>query len=124
MITVDNLQKSYRAGSGLRDHTQKHVLTDVSFHLNDGECLGIIGESGSGKSTLSRILLGLETFDGGNIWIDGMPHKKWIKQNKGKFSVVFQDYRTSVNPKWTVQQIIEEPLNILRSEKKIMPSMK
>lgn len=117
MITVENLQKSYKADRGLRNHTQKHVLTDVSFHLNDGDCLGIVGESGSGKSTLSRILLGLETSDGGTIRIDDVPHKKWIKQNKGKFSVVFQDYRTSVNPNWTLRQIIEEPLYMLRSGK-------
>lgn len=113
MIQVEHLQKSYTSSRGLWGRSRQDVLTDVSFHLNDGDCLGIVGESGSGKSTLSRILLGLEAYDGGSIQIDGLPHHKWIKLNKGKFSVVFQDYRTSVNPNWTLRQIVEEPLRML-----------
>lgn len=118
MITVEHLKKSYKATGTLFGSTKKHVLKDVSFQLNRGECLGIVGESGSGKSTLSRILLGLERYDGGAIHIDGLPHKTWLKQNKGKFSVVFQDYRTSVNPNWTIGQILAEPLHMLRSASK------
>lgn len=113
VITVEHIKKSYKISGGLLRSKEKTVLKDVSFHLNDGDCLGIIGESGSGKSTLSRILLGLESYDHGTIIINGQPHKHWIKQNKGKISVVFQDYRTSVNPNWTIKQIIEEPLNML-----------
>lgn len=114
MITVEHLKKSYKTTGTMLGAAKQHVLTDVSFHLRHGECLGIVGESGSGKSTLSRILLGLERYDGGTILIDGMSHNKWVKQNKGKMSVVFQDYRTSVNPNWTIEQIIAEPLNMLR----------
>lgn len=117
MIQVEHLQKSYTSSRGLWGRSRQEILTDVSFHLNDGDCLGIVGESGSGKSTLSRILLGLEAYDGGKIQIDGLPHHKWIKQNKGKFSVVFQDYRTSVNPNWTLRQIVEEPLRMLQGSK-------
>ncbi|CAH1198916.1 dipeptide/oligopeptide/nickel ABC transporter ATP-binding protein [Paenibacillus sp. JJ-223] len=113
MISVKHVKKRYKMPGKFLRPVQKNVLTDVSFHLNEGDCLGIIGESGSGKSTLSRMLLGLEQHDGGEIQIDGVPHKKWIRQNKGKISVVFQDYRTSVNPNWTIGQIIEEPLNML-----------
>lgn len=117
MIQVEHLQKSYITGRGLWSRSRQEVLTDVSFHLNEGDCLGIVGESGSGKSTLSRILLGLETYDGGRIRIEDQPHQQWIKQNKGKFSVVFQDYRTSVNPNWTLRQILEEPLRMLHGGK-------
>lgn len=118
MIVVKNIKKSYKEPGGLFRSNKKEVLSDLSFHMNIGDCLGIIGESGSGKSTLSRILLGLESYDGGEIEIDGLPHKQWIRQNKGKLSVVFQDYRTSVNPSWTIQQIIEEPLKMLGSNSK------
>lgn len=118
MITVQHLEKSYKATGALFGSAKKYVLTDVSFQLKRGECLGIVGESGSGKSTLARILLGLERYNGGCIQIDGLPHKQWIKQNKGKMSVVFQDYRSSVNPNWTIGQIIAEPLNMPGNRKR------
>lgn len=118
MIAVEHIKKSYRGAGRLFAPGRKEVLQDVSFHLYDGDCLGIIGESGSGKSTLSRILLSLESYDAGEIRIDGLPHQKWIKQNRGKLSVVFQDYRTSVNPSWSIRQIMEEPLKVHGSQRK------
>lgn len=113
MISVEHIKKSYKKPHSIFRSTSKEILSDVTFHINDGDCLGIIGESGSGKSTLSRLLLGLERYDSGSITIDGIPHTQWVKQNKGKISVVFQDYRTSVNPSWSIKQIIEEPLVML-----------
>ena len=89
LLEVKDVYKSYLK-IGKKDKQQ--VLKGISFEIKKGQCVGLIGESGSGKSTLSRLILGLEKLDSGKINIEGKPVKKWIKENKGKMSVVFQDY--------------------------------
>ena len=75
MLKVSHLVKDYSTA-----HGQKRVLDDVSFSVADAEVVGITGRSGSGKSTLLKILRGVESFDGGEIEIDG----KVIKAGSGK----------------------------------------
>lgn len=124
MIIMEHVKKSYKKRGRIFQTSSNEILSDVNLHIQDGDCLGIIGESGSGKSTLARILLGLEAYDDGVITIDGLSHKQWLKQNKGKCSVVFQDYRTSVNPNWTIKQIIQEPFFIFNKGKPLTQMMK
>lgn len=112
MIEVKQLKKTYQTNTSFFKKNRKVILEEVSFKVFEGDCLGIVGESGSGKSTLSRILLGLEPYDAGNVMIDGQALHVWQKKNKGLFSVVFQDYLTSVNPDWTIRKIIEEPMKL------------
>ncbi len=91
------------------------VLNGVSFKLNTGECLGIIGESGSGKSTLGKVILGLHKPEKGTVTIDGMKlyGKKYKTKNiKYDISVVFQDYVSSVNPRFTVMSALDEAINV------------
>lgn len=91
------------------------VLNGVSLKLKIGECLGIIGESGSGKSTLGRVLLGLHKPEKGTVTIDGMKlyGKKYKMKNiKYNISVVFQDYVSSVNPRFTVMSALDEAINV------------
>lgn len=91
------------------------VLNGVSLKLNMGECLGIIGESGSGKSTLGRVILGLHKPEKGTVTIDGMKlyRKKYKMKNiKYNISVVFQDYVSSVNPRFTVMSALDEAINV------------
>lgn len=109
-LNVENLYKSYSKQKKIKD---TYVLKDISFSIEKGECVGLIGESGSGKSTLSRLILGLEKMDSGSVNIEGKSIKNWIRHNKGKMSVVFQDYTSSVNPNFTVKDIISEPLYAL-----------
>lgn len=109
-LDVKDINKSYKK-YGKKEKQQ--ILKNINFNIKEGECVGLIGESGSGKSTLSRLILGLEKADSGNILIENQPVKKWIKKNKGKISVVFQDYTSSVNPNFTIKQIILEPLKAL-----------
>ena len=109
-LQVQDINKSYKR-YGIRKKQQ--ILKKINFSIREGECVGLIGESGSGKSTLSRLILGLEKPDSGNILIDGQSVKKWINKNRGKMSVVFQDYTSSVNPNFTVKEIICEPLKAL-----------
>jgi nickel transport system ATP-binding protein len=110
LVKVQDINKSY---SKTRRKDKLHVLKDINFSIKEGQCIGLIGESGSGKSTLSRLILGLEKPDAGIITIEGRPVNKWIKENRGKMSVVFQDYTSSANPNFTVKEVISEPLKAL-----------
>ncbi|MFT8323284.1 MAG: dipeptide/oligopeptide/nickel ABC transporter ATP-binding protein [Bacillus sp. (in: firmicutes)] len=109
-INIVNVSKSYNKDGGFFIKSKVDVLNEISFSIEKGECLGLIGESGSGKSTLSRIILGLEKPSEGMVTMEGEPISKWVKKNKGEISVVFQDYTSSVNPQFTIRNIIAEPL--------------
>ncbi len=105
MLEVKNIDFSYSKGIFKKD--KNNILKNISFNLNQGECLGLIGESGSGKSTLGRIILGLEKQQKGTVSFNGsLDRKLWQKD----LNVVFQDYTTSVNPKFKVLDIIKETL--------------
>ena len=105
LLKVSNITKSYTKQKFLKKSV-KNVLNDVSFSLKKGKCLGIIGESGSGKSTLGRILTGIENADGGIVEFKGKNiHAKENKYLKREISIVFQNYVSSVNPKFSVAEI-------------------
>lgn len=105
LLEVKNIEFSY--GRGKLKINNANILKNVSFSLNEGECLGLIGESGSGKSTLGRIILGLEKQQKGTITFNGVLNRDiWQKE----LNVVFQDYTTSVNPRFKVIDIIKETL--------------
>ena len=72
MLKIRNLQFSI---SG------KSILEDISLEIADGEFVAIIGTNGAGKSTLIKLILGLIDIQAGEIWIDGIPHLKWLKDN-------------------------------------------
>lgn len=102
MLRLENISKSY---------TQKEkVLKNVNLCLPQNASLALVGESGSGKSTLARLILGLEKADSGNISIEGKKLKEWKKKNKGGMSVVFQDYTSSINPRFLIKDILQEAL--------------
>lgn len=103
LLTVEKLSKSYQQYNRLFAPKQ-HILRDISFCLKEKENLGVVGESGSGKSTLARLLAGIEKPDSGKILLNNQPRLS------GKISIVFQDYRSSINPAMTVEQAITEPL--------------
>jgi len=112
LLKASNIIKSYTQKKFLKKFV-KTVLNDVSLSLEQGKCLGIIGESGSGKSTLGRIITGIEKADSGVVEFEGENiHQKENKDAKNDISVVFQNYVSSVNPRFSVAQIIAEPLII------------
>ncbi|SDF34952.1 ABC transporter ATP-binding protein [Sporomusa acidovorans] len=115
LVEINNVEKSYVKAGGKFSGSRVKILKGVTFTVEEGLCVGLIGESGSGKSTLSRLILGLEKPDKGkgSILIEGQAVPQWIKANQGKMSVVFQDYTSSVNPKYTIREIIAEPLHAL-----------
>ena len=105
LLEVKNIEFSY--GRRKLKRNNANILKNVSFSLNEGECLGLIGESGSGKSTLGRIILGLEKQQKGTITFNGVLNRDiWQKE----LNVVFRDYTTSVNPRFKVIDIIKETL--------------
>lgn len=121
IFEVRGLQKSFRSGGWLKRgsrHTQ--ALQDIDLDVSNGESLGIVGESGSGKSTLARILAGLESADGGDIQYRKKPLKDWLnppllRQYRREVQFVFQDPSSSLNPKRTIRQSLESPLQFLTS---------
>ncbi|ABR50786.1 ABC transporter related [Alkaliphilus metalliredigens QYMF] len=112
MLKVQNVYKSYSKAGSLFRKDQIQVLSGISFEIEEGECVGLIGESGSGKSTLSRLIMDLEKPDKGLITLEDESIQVWKKKNQGQISVVFQDYTSSVNPRFTVEQVITEPMMI------------
>ncbi len=112
MISVENITMRFK--SELTGDWQT-VLKDVSFKVEEGDCLAVLGESGSGKSTLGRILVGLLRPSSGKYYFLGKePYadkasKKLLSEN---ISIVFQDYVTSVNPRFTVYDTIKESVDV------------
>ena len=105
-LSVRDIWKTYAVphGGGSRP-----VLRGLDFCLERGEMAGLVGESGSGKSTLARLLLGLEPPDRGTVLLEGQPLRQW-RARGGRLSVVFQDYMTSVNPGFTLAEVVDEGL--------------
>jgi peptide/nickel transport system ATP-binding protein len=92
------------------------AVDDVSFTIQRGERLGLVGESGCGKSTLTRALLGLEQVHSGSITLDGEPVFTGNRPNlavRRKMQVVFQDPFGSFNPRHRVDRLITEPFHLL-----------
>lgn len=116
MLKVDRVEKSYKKG-GVFSAERQIILKNVSLECRNGECLGIIGESGSGKSTLGRLMLGIEKPDRGTVLFNGM-NVEDRRVRLGNLSVVFQDYKSSINPFFTVKDAILEPLKIQNKNRK------
>ncbi|MBM7871364.1 nickel transport system ATP-binding protein [Clostridium pascui] len=124
LLQVKDVYKSYSKIGLTKGKDKLNVLQGISFSVKKGDCVGLIGESGSGKSTLSRLILGLEKANSGSITIEGQPVKKWIKENQGQMSVVFQDYTSSANPRFTIKEVIAEPLIALGKNDKTQEKVK
>ncbi|MDP9903423.1 MULTISPECIES: ATP-binding cassette domain-containing protein [Arthrobacter] len=114
LLRVANLNKSYGRGVGSRNRTQ--ILRDVSFELRRGETLGLVGESGSGKSTTAACVMGLTAVDSGLIEFDGVDltslSKPEMRRMRKRIQMVFQDPNGSLDPRFTVADLVEEPLVI------------
>ncbi|MEM9552449.1 MAG: ABC transporter ATP-binding protein [Pseudomonadota bacterium] len=118
LLSVRDVVRRY---PGPRPHpfaprSQIDAVRGVSFTLNHGERLGLVGESGCGKSTLTRAILGLEAIQGGEITLDGTPVNAGGKATdavRRKMQVVFQDPFGSFNPRHRVQRLITEPFHVL-----------
>ena len=106
-LVIENVSKHY---------DKKAILSKINLSISQNECLGIMGESGSGKSTLAKLLVGLESFDEGNIVFNKISYKNINKKQLSlihrKIQLVFQNAFGAVNPKYTVEEVLTEPLKI------------
>ena len=114
LIEVKNLKMYFDISTGVFSSKPLKAVDDVSFSINKGETLGLVGESGCGKTTVGRTLLHLYKPTSGEIIYDGKPLKTKadITEYRKKSTMVFQDPYSSLNPRMTVSDIIAEPLDI------------
>jgi ABC-type glutathione transport system ATPase component len=90
------------------------AVNGASLEVEPGEVLGLVGESGSGKTTLVRCILGIIAPSGGEIHFRGERVEARPGRHGGRIQTVFQDPMTSLNPRMSVLEIVEEPLRIHR----------
>jgi oligopeptide transport system ATP-binding protein len=119
LVEVENLKKHFPITRGIvfrREVGAVRAVDGVSFQISPGETLGLVGESGCGKSTVGRTMLGLYEATDGTISIDGQDVGTADRQEmmaiRRKAQMIFQDPFASLNPRWTVNSIVSEPLRI------------
>ena len=109
IVEVNNLKKYFHTKKGML-----HAVDDVSFTINKGETLGLVGESGCGKSTLGRVMIRLLEATSGEVKFWGNDILKYssskMKEMRKRVQIVFQDPYSSLNPRLAVSELIAEPL--------------
>jgi oligopeptide/dipeptide ABC transporter ATP-binding protein len=118
LLEVRDLRKHFPVRGGLlrRVVAQVKAVDGVSFTLEAGRTLGLVGESGCGKSTLGRAILRLQRPTGGQVLLEGrdlatLPPAELIAMRR-EMQIIFQDPFASLSPRRTVAQIIREPLDV------------
>lgn len=123
LLEVRDLCKEFDLSSGwlarLLAREDKKILKavdGVGFSIRRGSTFGLVGESGSGKSTVARMVAGLTPPTSGTVLFDGVdkwsPAAQTVAMRR-RFQMIFQDPYASLNPRWTVQELIAEPLQVL-----------
>ncbi|WP_026564380.1 ABC transporter ATP-binding protein [Bacillus sp. UNC41MFS5] len=116
LLEVNGLKKYFPITGGLFGRKQGEVkaVDDVSFYVRKGETLGIVGESGCGKSTTGRLLMRLIEVSEGRIVFEDQEitsmSKSELRKTRRDIQMVFQDPYASLNPRHSIEQILEEPL--------------
>lgn len=115
LLKVENLTKHYLLGAGFKKTSPVvRAVEDVSFSVEAGETLCIVGESGCGKSTVARLLMRIVEPTGGRVMIDGTDitglKTHALRAWRRRMQMVFQDPYSSLNPRLTAGQIITEPV--------------
>ncbi len=118
LLCVKNLTVQFNAG-----HGQKvHAVSDVSFQIQKGETLGLVGESGCGKSTIARAIMQFPRPTSGNIFFKGEDLTgvaiKRLRQLRPQFQMIFQDSVSSLNPRRKIIDTIAAPLKVIGHSKK------
>lgn len=111
LIQVNNIKKYYQTPRGV-----VHAVDNVTFNIQTGKTMGIVGESGCGKSTLGRMMVHLEESTDGQILFEGTDvtrlRSQKLKQFRNQAQIIFQDPYSSLDPRYTVEECIKESLVI------------
>lgn len=113
LLQVENLKKYFKTSRGTL-----HAVDDVSFSIEKGRTLGVVGESGCGKSTLGRTILRLTPATSGKILFDGRDittlSKREMHEQRKRMQLIFQDPFSSLNPRYCVKEQIADPIKTYR----------
>ena len=118
LLEVNNLKVHFPAGNGVLRRSREFVkaVDDVSFTIAPGETLGLVGESGCGKTTLGRAIVRLIEPTSGEVRFEGEDLKQLrgeaLRERRRRLQIIFQDPYGSLNPRFTIEDIIAEPLDI------------
>ena len=130
LLEVKNLKVHFPVKHGLFSGVHEFVkaVDDVSFSLEPGETLGLVGESGCGKTTLARAIVRLVEPTAGSVLLNGEDITQMsgsvLRTRRRKFQMIFQDPYGSLNPRMTVEQIVGEPMGQMSVlEMKTMPGI-
>ncbi|MGE8653059.1 MAG: ABC transporter ATP-binding protein [Acinetobacter gandensis] len=114
ILDVKDLKKSFYSRKGLFGKDEFQAVKGVSFQLAKGKTLGLVGESGSGKTTIGLLLMRLQEATGGQALFEGKDilsmSEKEFNQYQRKIQIIFQNPYASLNPRFTVGQILMEPM--------------
>ncbi len=117
LVELKHLKKYFHTPAG-----PLHAVDDINMVINKGETMGVVGESGCGKSTLGRTIINLLPKTDGQVFFDGQdishPSKAELKRLRQEMQIIFQDPYSSLNPRMTVEETIQEPLKLIRKLKK------
>lgn len=117
LLEVNHLKKYFNSANGVL-----HAVDDVSFKIEKGKTMGVVGESGCGKSTLGRTIIRLQDATDGQVLLNGKDVTKArgneLKKFREKMQIIFQDPYSSLNPRFTVQETIQEPLALSKRYKR------
>ena len=117
LIEIKNLTKHFSTRGDFKSN-KVQAVDDVSFFIDRGETLGLVGESGCGKTTVGRTLLRLYEPTSGKIFYNGRDiTKEKMKPYRSRMQIIFQDPYASLDPRMTVGNIVGEPLDINRTYK-------
>lgn len=123
ILEVKNLKKYFNTPGGVL-----HAVDDVSFTLEKGKILGVVGESGCGKSTMGRAILRLHEPTSGEVLFEGKDITKIsteeMRKLRSEMQIIFQDPFASLNPRKTVSEIIGEPLRLHKIYKSVAERQK
>jgi ABC-type oligopeptide transport system ATPase subunit len=111
LLDVKNLKKYFKTPYGML-----HAVDDVSFSIEKGRTLGVVGESGCGKTTIGRSILRLIEPTAGQVIFEGEDiialSKSQMRKKRTEMQIIFQDPFSSLDPRKSVRQIIQEPINV------------
>lgn len=116
LVEVKDLTKEFRVNSSVWKNSRAvvHAVTDVTLDIYEGETLALVGESGCGKSTLGRLILNLIEPTRGTVTFDGVKMQglkaEELRAMRRQMQIIFQDPYASLNPRWTIRDIVAEPL--------------